>query len=261
MIAFTGPLHQDWFNHLGDVHRTFRPEFTGGTREQHRLELERDLHLWSLAFEKFKTKVTSAIPRESSILALLEVFALQAETILRTSSAPNSVMLWDDFLPHFQRSVKLCRVVIENEVLESGTSMPTSSVPIVIRHRYTPSYVKSDTDSPLTLDLSVSMALLHIITKCRDARIRLEAIKLFENYPRLEGLWDGSIIAQIGRAIDSSERSCASSEYAAQREALAAEIPSSQRVLHVRGEPGTGEKCGSFIYSQPREREQMTYSP
>lgn len=246
MIAFTGPLHQDWFNHLGDVHRTFRPEYRGGTQEQHRLEVECDLHLWTLAFEEFKSKMITTTTREASILALLEIFALQAETILRTSSAPNSAMLWDNFLPQFQRSIRLCRMVIENEVVESGASMPTSSVPIVIRHRYTPEYLKKDTYSPLTFDLSVSMALLHIITKCRDARIRLEAIKLLEDYPRLEGLWDGSIIAQIGRLIDSSERSCASLEDAAHRGALAAEISLSQRVLHVRGEPSIGGRGGSL---------------
>lgn len=170
LIAFTGSLHQDWFNHLGDVHRTFRPEYTCGTREHHLLEVERDLQLWTLAFEVYKSNLTISTPKEASVLALLEVFALQAETVVRTSSAPNSAMLWDAFLPHFQRSVRLCRIVIENEVRESGASMPTSSVPIVIGHRYIPEYLGSETRSPLTFRPKChdgTHAYHHQMSRCR----------------------------------------------------------------------------------------------
>jgi hypothetical protein len=246
LISFTGGIHQDWFNHLGDVDRNYRPEYKG-TQEQRMLEIRRDFHLWSLGLEGLRNRITDKTPREASIFALLQCYALLAETIVGTASSPLLGMLWDDYQEQFERIVRLCRNVIENEVLESGALISTLSVPIVVQHRYAPNNEQQDTSPPLTFDMSVCMPLLHVITKCRDARIRLEAIKLLEDYPRLEGLWDGAIIAKIGRAIDFGERQGASLEKAAARGASAAEIPLSQRVLHIRGKPSREERRGELI--------------
>jgi hypothetical protein len=246
MISFTGGIHQDWFNHLGDVDRNYRPAYTG-TRDHRVLELKRDFQVWSLGLDDLKRGLVNMTPRDSSILALLECYALQAETILGTSSLTSMVMLWDDYEEQFERMVSLCRTVIENEAYENGQSGKTRSVPVVVQHRYSPNNEQQDASNPLTFDLSICMALFHVITKCRDARIRLEAIRLLEDYPRLEGLWDSAIIAKIGRAIDSGERQGASLEDAAARGASAAEITQSQRVLHVRGIPSKNERNGSLI--------------
>ena len=86
-------------------------------------------------------------------------------------------------------------------------------------------------------DMSVSMLLVHIISKCRDARVRLKAIRLLEEYPRQEGLWDSALIAKIGRFMDQVERQGASLEEAAARGSLANEIPLSQRVVGFGGKP------------------------
>jgi hypothetical protein len=170
-------------------------------------------------------------------------------------------MLWDDYRDQYERIVGLCRTVIEHEVLESGTLFNTSSTPIVVQHRYAPSTEHSTQDArcPLTFEIGVCMMLFHVIGKCRDARIRLDAIKLLEDYPRLEGLWDGAIIAKIGRAIDSVEREGASLEEAAARGASAAEIPLQQRVLDIRGGLNLHSRSADLIlYKAKREGEHGT---
>jgi len=179
-------------------------------------------------------------PRDASVYALLQCHVLLADSILGTASLPRG-SLWDDYRDHFERIVRLCRTVIENEVLESGASIDTGSTGIVVLQRYSPndkqytSVSFQDGIYPLTFDMSVCMMLVHVILKCRDARVRLDAIKLLEDYPRLEGLWDGAMIAKVGRAIDSVERQGASLEEAAARGASPAEIPLSERVLDIRG--------------------------
>ena len=267
LIFCVGEIHHDWFNHLGDVHRDCcNHQEPQSALEKHHLELRRDLDLWSLGLEDLRKRLEDMTPKEASIFALLHCYVLLADNILGTASLPRG-MLWDSYRDQYERIVGLCRTVIEYEVLESGALISTLSAPIVVQHRYTPtneqgtSVSSQDTRYPLTFDMSVCMILLHVVAKCRDARIRLNAINLLEDYPRLEGLWDGAIIAKIGRVIDYVERQGASLEAAAARGALAAEIPWSQRVLAIEGKPSTLSRSGDLILHKAKEEGELDAAP
>jgi hypothetical protein len=266
MISWSGRIHFDWFNHMGDVHKDWdfnnlepKPKL-----EQLVLESKRGFDMWSLGLEDLRKRLDGMTPREASVCSLLECYALLAQTIIGTASFPRE-LLWDNFRNHFEQIVGLCQKVIEQEVRESGTLSSTHSAPIVVQHRYAPNHGQDSASAshhalhPLTFDMGVCMILFHVATRCRDARVRLTTLKLLEDHPRLEGLWDGAIIAKIGRAVDAVERQGESLEAAAARGALAAEIPLSQRVLHMRGKPYMHSRRASLILYKAKDEEERDY--
>jgi hypothetical protein len=251
LISCAGIFHRDWFNHMGDVQHK-DDQVPKSSLEQYIAEMRRDFDLWSLGLNSLRKRLHVSTPRDASIHGLLQCYALLADTILGTMSSPRGT-LFDEYRDHYEQIVQLCHTVIEYEMLESGAAMIAHSKSIAVRHRYSPDNEQGATASsrharcPLTFDMGLCMILYHVISKCRDARIRLNAIKLFEDYPRLEGLWDGAIIAKIGRAVDSVERQGANLEEAAARGASAAEIPLSQRVLEIRGKPDIHSRSAELI--------------
>jgi hypothetical protein len=43
------------------------------------------------------------------------------------------------------------------------------------------------------------------VTKCRDRRLRQEALELLERFPRRDGVWDTAMIAAVGKWIMEKE--------------------------------------------------------
>ncbi|KAF2430654.1 hypothetical protein EJ08DRAFT_214961 [Tothia fuscella] len=250
LVSCTGSIHLDWFNHLGDVYQGWlNTEEPGRTLEQHLAALRQDFQLWSLGLDDLGLRMKIRSPKEISIFALLQCHTLLAYNILRTAVQPKG-LLWDDCRDQFQQMVDLCRIAIEHEILEARNNSSSSTISVVVQHRYAPSYEqisKKDPKRPLTFEMSVGMIILHVITKCRNARIRLDAIKLLEDYPRIEGLWDGAIIAKVGRAVDVVERQGRSLEDAAARGAPACEISLSQRILDLHGGQDTETRSANLV--------------
>lgn len=85
----------------------------------------------------------------------------------------------------------------------------------------------------MTIDMGIIPILFHVIQKSRDARIRMDAISLLEAHPRLEALWDGPLVAKVGRVIDKVERQGPRLENAAARGFGANSVPSWARVQGV----------------------------
>jgi hypothetical protein len=185
--------------------------------------------------------------RESSIYALLQCYVVLAMLVLETTSLRHE-MVWDSYRDQFEQAVKLCHKVIQHERAEVGSSSNTGSVSIIVLHRYTPasqrdqSETTPNNDYPLTFNMGIRPILFHVVQKYRDARVRHDAIMLLEGHPRLEGLWDSFIIAQIGRIIDSVEQNGASLEEAAARSA-----PAAERVLSIRENPSINSRTANGI--------------
>lgn len=250
--------HYDWFSHLGDVPRDFfKPSVPIPALEQRNVEFSRDLELWSLGFEDLKRRQANDVTRrEASIYALLGCYALFATTVIGATSSRG--LLWDDYRDAYEQVLGFCRTVIDYELFESEASI--GHVPkLIVINRYHPNTESTKKDAsasardgscPLTFDMGICSVLLQVIIKCRDARLRLAAIKLLEDYPRLEGLWDGAIIAKLGRIVDRIERQGGSLEDAAARGASAAEIDFSQRVLKIEGGPTAEPKSGELVLFQ-----------
>lgn len=163
-------------------------------------------------------------------LRFLECHAHLAIHHLKTVPVPGE-MTWYSNLEEFEKRVNLCNTVVEAETKLYGTSNL-----VKIEHRYvsSPRCKVESADATVTL-LSLGMGIIpilfHVIKKCWGARVRLKAITLLEGHLRLEGLWDGPLVAQIGRLLDEAERQTSDLEGAAARGATAAEIAVWRRVI------------------------------
>ena len=252
LIGWVGMIHIDWFNHMGDVHKATNqfasPWDSNEALEKRQRELSRDFELWTLGLQKLRERLGRLSAREEAIYALLKCHTLLAENVLATASLPREY-LWDNYRDQFAGIVKLCRTVVEQETAElkaTRDSLPA----LIVQHRYAPAQFRptpETTGNPLTFELGIIMILLHVVTKCRHAQVRLDAIQLLENYPRLEGLWDGALIAQTGRAIDGLEREGESLEAAAAKNAPASDIPLARRVIDLRANMHLNSRSGDLI--------------
>jgi hypothetical protein len=230
-------LDQCWHAGRSWLAETQEYDYISASPSKHRLLLQRDwlftdFSMWKLGFDEWKAAKVSLTEDEICDSALLECHVHLAFQNLKT--VPESgEMSWDDCLEEFEKVVDLCHTVVETE-----TKLHGSSKLVQIEHRYiSSSKGKSEGDDDkvtlLSLGMGIIPILFHVLQKCRDAHIRMRVITLLESHLRLEGLWDGPLVAQIGRLIDEVERQTSELGEAALRRAAAEEIPAWSRVLGI----------------------------
>jgi hypothetical protein len=247
LIKWVGLIHIDWFNHMGDVHKasnTFAtPWENHESLARRHEELSRDFDLWSLGLEDLRSRLHDMTPKQKAVYALLKCHILLADNVLSTASLPRE-NLWDEYRDQFAEIVALCHTVVEHETADLKTD--TNGPDVFVQHRYAPDRLRNP-ESKLSFEMGLCMIVFHVVSKCRDARVRLDAIKLMEDHPRLEGLWDGGLIAKAGRAIDKVERGDESLEDAAARHAPADDIPLSKRILDLRAIFHNNSRSGCVV--------------
>ncbi|KIV99596.1 uncharacterized protein PV09_08772 [Verruconis gallopava] len=251
LFRWVNDVRADWLKSVGENYHGGIFEARADTPlaeelEQRSRRLRHDFEVWYLGVKDLRARLGSLSTRDASVYTLLESHALLADIVLSTAGLPRELM-WDNHTQTFDRLVKLCRTVMENEAKSSSVSSDaTTSSPITVLHRHAPS-TRHGAHHSLTFEMGVCMILIQVCLRCRDARIRLNAIKLFEKYPRLEGLWDGTLIARISRSIDAYERGDESLEEAAARGATCDEIPLSRRIVQTGGTFYTHSRSGELI--------------
>jgi hypothetical protein len=256
LIAWVGLIHIDWFNHMGDVHKETNlyasPDESESVLLRRHSELSSDFALWAQGLKELGRRLSNLTSKEDAVYTLLECHALLAENVLETATNRREG-IWDAYTDRFARIVELCRTAIEQEIACAVVPGNTSPAQILVRHRLAPPKDEGsasdleDSSCPLTFELSTSMILFHIGMKCRDAAVRLAAIRLLEDYPRLEGLWDSSMMATASREIDKVERQGGSLEKAAARRAPASEVLLPNRVVDLRAALHVNSRSGDLV--------------
>ncbi|KAH7377490.1 hypothetical protein BKA64DRAFT_648969 [Cadophora sp. MPI-SDFR-AT-0126] len=133
--------------------------------------------------------------------------------ILYQMGFSTSEMDFDNFYPQFKEIVELAKeVVVDEELLLAQQRCGSISS---CRHKQTPSYnfpglashqpgAHIDEDDYLhikpsfALDLGIVPPLFVVATKCRDRKLRREAIRLLMASPRREGMWDSILSGRVG---------------------------------------------------------------
>jgi hypothetical protein len=178
---------------------------------QNQIGLVASLKRWKDAFDNLLERQPDCCTHWN--LALLTV---QYESALHYASGlvEATETYWDGQLSQFQRILDLSEFVLAaNTDIQAPASNPLA--PPRFRCR---------------LEHGVVPALFYVAWKCRHARTRLRAIKLLEQYPRIEGIWDSSICAHVAQFIDRVERGADALQHAAARDDAANAISESARV-------------------------------
>lgn len=136
--------------------------------------------------------------------------------ILYQMAFSTSEMEFDNFKPQFQEIVDLASEVVLDEELVLAQAKCGTQARDVCRHRpqsgqpgyhfpglagHPPGEDYAHTKASFALDLGVVPPLFVVSTKCRDRKLRREAIRLLLSSPRREGMWDSILSGRVGQWI------------------------------------------------------------
>ncbi|KXX80910.1 Transcriptional regulatory protein moc3 [Madurella mycetomatis] len=170
-----------------------------------------DIEAWSRAFDHILASRTApgVSSQEKAGIAVLKMFQIMG-MILFMMTFSDSEMHFDRFAPLFQAIVDLALEVVGDE--ERRAAARRCPDPGFCRHRpqsqhggrdifggheYAARHIKPS----FSADLGIVPPLYVVATKCRDPRIRRQAIQLLRSSARREGMWDSELTARIGMWI------------------------------------------------------------
>lgn len=151
-----------------------------------RLENERQEHVryiyeWLAAFEPLWDYCqTDGGPEDYAGAAILKM-ETWCGIISFATARTNHECHYDDYIDGFAEMVRLARNVLEiSEQARTGSALFAFSV-------------------------GVTNCIYFVVTKCRDAQLRREALELLARFPRRDGVWDTAMIAAVGHWIMEKE--------------------------------------------------------
>ncbi|KUJ10192.1 uncharacterized protein LY89DRAFT_596894 [Mollisia scopiformis] len=178
------------------------------------------LNQWDKAFgELLANRRTPGISNtERAGIDVLKMLHLMT-SILFVTGFSTSEMEFDNFTPKFKEIVDLAKEVVVDEELtlaqarcgnvagcrhSEGKALPEHHFPGLASQR-PGAYREEDNlfhiKASFALDLGIVPPLFVVATKCRDRKLRRDAIRLLLSSPRREGMWDSILSGRVGQWI------------------------------------------------------------
>jgi hypothetical protein len=177
---------------------------------------------WSSAFESFMARNSSTADTHFSHgSTLLRIFYITGQIWLAACISPKETM-FDGMMDEFSAVIALASSLIHDSSYSHTGTLP-----------------KSSTNGPVlfTFEMGVIAPLYFTAIKCRDRKLRRQAISLLGSCtPRKEGLWDADILVYVTRRILEIEESGLEDLIASSTEAGAGETlmpPEHDRLANV----------------------------
>jgi len=179
---------------------------------------------WSAAFEPLlQSRRRPGISNtERAGIDVLKMMAIMS-TVLFLMGFSTSEMDFDNFIPHFKEIIDLAKEVVVDEELSLAQAKcgdintcrhkqmnaqrmmnPNMHFPGLAAHQpgaYREDEAYAHIKASFALDLGIVPPLFVVATKCRDRKLRRDAIRLLLASPRREGMWDSNICARVGQWI------------------------------------------------------------
>ncbi|CZR55119.1 uncharacterized protein PAC_05005 [Phialocephala subalpina] len=163
-------------------------------QESHATELKN----WTTAFAPLLT-FSQASGGQDAISALtMSISAIASQISLRAAFFINE-SAYDIFIPEFHQIVNLSSNLLQ---LQSSRSRSRSSPsPSPDSNHSTGTGGNNEPLIHFAFDIGVVPPLYLVIVKCRDRKLRRQALKLMEENPRREGVWDSVTTVALGRWV------------------------------------------------------------
>jgi len=181
---------------------------------------------WAAAFDPLLTsrRHPGVTNTERAGINVLKMISLMT-TILFLMGFSTSEMDFDNFTPHFKEIVDLSKELVVDEELTSAqarcgneascrhreaqerhhhTMNPNQHFPGLTSHQpgaYREPESYSHIKASFALDLGIIPPLFVVATKCRDRRLRRDAIGILLSSPRREGMWDSILSGRVANWI------------------------------------------------------------
>ncbi|KHN95746.1 C6 zinc finger domain protein [Metarhizium album ARSEF 1941] len=207
---------------------------------QYGMDLKSELDAWAVAFEhiflsRFDPRVSLI---EKTGISALKMFQINSNVLFLMMFCDTEEK-FDAFLPHFKAIVDLGWEVVSAEERRAATEEKVKTEDAQTQHCTTARAAfragKSNTahiKPSFSADLGIVPPLFVVATKCREPRLRRQAIQLLRSSARREGMWDSELAANIGRWVMQIEESYADLSLEWDESALPSEpIPEQRRVM------------------------------
>ncbi|KAL2128204.1 hypothetical protein VTI74DRAFT_9528 [Chaetomium olivicolor] len=172
------------------------------------ISFKTDIEAWSQAFEHILNSRTApgVSSQEKAAIAVLKMFQIMGK-ILFLMTFSDSEMHFDNFTPYFKAIVDLALEVVGDEERRAAARRCPDPAFCHHQHRCQPDifggteYAARHIKPSFSADLGIVPPLYVAATKCREPRIRRQAIQLLRSSARREGMWDSELTARIGMWI------------------------------------------------------------
>lgn len=143
--------------------------------EEERQEHIRNIHEWLAAFEPLWEYCQTEGGADDYAGAAILKMQTWCGIISFATARTNHECHYDDFIEGFAEMVRMARNVLEiSEQARTGSAL-------------------------FAFSIGVTNCIYFIVTKCRDRRLRREALGLLARFPRRDGVWDTAMIAAVGQ--------------------------------------------------------------
>ena len=180
------------------------------------------LQQWATAFEPLLQgrRIPGISNTERAGIDVLKMIQLMT-TILFLMGYSTSEKDFDNFIPMFKEIVELAKEVVVDEELSlaqarcgdfstcrhmhkatnSGLGMRFPGMENHGSSTHRPENSYPHIKASFALDLGIVPPVFVVATKCRDRKMRREAIRLLMSSPRREGMWDSILCGKVGAWI------------------------------------------------------------
>jgi hypothetical protein len=159
--------------------------------------LNNELGAWREAFRPLLTYARSTGGQEAISALTMTISAVSSSISLRAAFFINE-SAYDIFLPEFRIIVDYSRILLGLQQSQSGLAMMKDGDPLTDDSGTGPTI-------NFAFDFGVVPALYLVMVKCRDPKLRRAAMRLLEENPRREGVWDSVATTALGRWVISLE--------------------------------------------------------
>merc|ERR1712093_81022 len=160
-----------------------------------------ELTTWSRTFKPLLT-FSLAMGRQEAISALTLIISTIASQISLRAAFFTNELSFDIFLPEFQQIVSQASILLETQRAHDLASHAQSRSQTTPPHNITsPNTSKGGPMMRFAFDIGVIPPLYLVMIKCRDRRLRRQALHLLKEYPRREGVWDTVAVVHLGRWV------------------------------------------------------------
>ncbi|KZZ97553.1 C6 zinc finger domain protein [Moelleriella libera RCEF 2490] len=165
------------------------------------MDLKGQLDAWGAAFEHiFKSRTGPQISSvEQAAISALKMFHINTNVLFMMMFC-DTESHFDGFLPQFKAIVNLGWEVICAERRRVSTD-DVGSDKCSPRQHVGATGTLSQIKPSFSADLGIVPPLFVVATKCREPRLRRQAIRLLRSSARREGMWDSELAANIGHWI------------------------------------------------------------
>ncbi|EXU96582.1 Zn(2)-Cys(6) zinc finger domain protein [Metarhizium robertsii] len=181
---------------------------------QYGIDLKSELDSWAVAFEHiFQSRFDPRVSLiEKAGISALKMFQINSNVLFLMMFCDTEVK-FDAFLPHFKAIVDLgwevvsaeeCRAAVEGKVKTEDDQNQYANTKGAFRAgKLNTPHIKPS----FSADLGIVPPLFVVATKCREPRLRRQAIQLLRSSARREGMWDSELAANIGLWVMQIEES------------------------------------------------------